>query len=225
MASIKKIFKISLLVFGIFITLLFIIGIFGVKKENKENAEYFSLNKTSIISDIQANIDEGNFDVARDSSEKYLVSNDEDFQEIHNLITQKVNEKRDKELLAENKNREQELLAAKRQTEYEFNQVTEIVKSQIVAEGYPAPELYEHKNDFFIVTIKLKSDLVIESLAKATAVDVVQIIYNVFKNTKYSDDNIRVSLTGDARPGFVKEYGSARYSRITGEIDWFPPKS
>ena len=104
MASIKKIFKISLLVFGIFITLLFIIGIFGVKKENKENAEYFSLNKTSIISDIQANIDEGNFDVARDSSEKYLVSNDEDLQEIHNLITQKVNEKRDKELLAENRN-------------------------------------------------------------------------------------------------------------------------
>ncbi len=111
MASIKKIFKISLLVFGIFITLLFIIGIFGVEKENKENAEYFSLNKTSIISDIQANIDEGNFDVARDSSEKYLVSNDEDLQEIHNLITQKVNEKRDKELIAKNKNREQELLA------------------------------------------------------------------------------------------------------------------
>ena len=111
MASIKKIFKISLLVFGIFITLLFIIGIFGVEKENKENAEYFSLNKTSIISDIQANIDEGNFDVARDSSEKYLVSNDEDLQEIHNLITQKVNEKREQELIAKNKNREQELLA------------------------------------------------------------------------------------------------------------------
>ncbi len=107
MASIKKIFKISLLVFGIFITLLFIIGIFGVEKENKENAEYFSLNKTSIISDIQANIDEGNFDVARDSSEKYLVSNDEDLQEIHNLITQKVKQ----ELIAKNKNREQELLA------------------------------------------------------------------------------------------------------------------
>ena len=98
--------------------LFIIVGIFIVIKEKGGNIEYFSQNKTSVLNNIQANIDEGNFDVARDSSEKYLVSNDEDLQEIHNLITQKVNEKREQELLAreqeliaKNKNREQELLA------------------------------------------------------------------------------------------------------------------
>ena len=91
-------------------------GIFMEIKEKGKNIEYFSQNKTSVLNNIQANIDEGNFDVARDSSEKYLVSNDEDLQEIHNLITQKVNEKRDKELLAENKKREKERIAKEKET-------------------------------------------------------------------------------------------------------------
>ncbi len=83
------------------IFLLFIIlGISFEREEKKENIEYFSLNKTSIINEIRKNIDEGNFDVARDSSEKYLVTNDPDLKEIYNLITQKENEKRENELVA-----------------------------------------------------------------------------------------------------------------------------
>ena len=84
------------------IFLLFIIlGISLEREEKKENIEYFSLNKTSVINEIRKNIDEGNFDVARDSSEKYLVTNDPDLKEIYNLITQKENEKRENELVAE----------------------------------------------------------------------------------------------------------------------------
>ncbi len=59
--------------------LMFILaGIYGKTKEDKENIKYFSLNKTSVIDEIRKNIDEGNFNVARDSSEKYLVTNDSD---------------------------------------------------------------------------------------------------------------------------------------------------
>ncbi len=84
------------------IFLLFIIlGISLEREEKKENIEYFSLNKTSVINEIRKNIDEGNFDVACDSSEKYLVTNDPDLKEIYNLITQTENEKRENELVAE----------------------------------------------------------------------------------------------------------------------------
>ena len=136
--------------------LLFIImGIFRGIKEKGKNIEYFSQNKTSVLNNIQANIDEGNFDVARDSSEKYLVSNDEDLQEIHNLITQKVNEKREQELIAKNKNREQELLAR----EQELIAKNKNREQELLAEVKSIPTSEYRKNrDIYKELVSLNSN-------------------------------------------------------------------
>lgn len=103
--GIKLSAKIRIAPVTILIIIYFILA--GIS-EDKENIEYFTSNKDTILIDIQANIDAGDFDAARDNSEKYLVTNDADLQDLYDTISQKetVNraldrEAREKELLAE----------------------------------------------------------------------------------------------------------------------------
>jgi len=199
-------FNLSLKIRIVPLILLFFIALiyFGIKSEN-ENIEYFTLNKDIIITELQANIDAGDFDAARDNSEKYLASKDEELQKLYDLISQKESEKRERDIQARKS---------------AIQQIIRNVDSEIGKSVRDFPHDTEVNDSWYIATIKLTEPFASENTARMVAVDLVQIIHNALENTILSDRGIRVSLRMDARPGFVTLYGSARLSSMGGDIQW-----